>query len=194
MSGRVVLAMSGGVDSSAAAVMLRQQGYEVIGSFMRSGATEEASAYRPTHCCPYRQPQPQEGCCSASDAAEEHARRVADRMDIPFHALNFQNAFGRIKDYFVDEYLSGRTPNPCVQCNNWLKFGKLWISHVKLVPITLRPVTAPGSKPFPGSLNLHCWKGARPDKGPVLRLVWPASRVAAECVISRRWEHQSRNP
>ena len=58
-----------------------------------------------------------QGCCSASDAAD--ARRVADRLDIPFHALNFQDAFGRIKDYFVDEYLSGRTPNPCVQCNNW---------------------------------------------------------------------------
>src|SRR5690606_5241065 len=65
-----------------------------------------------------------QGCCSASDAAD--ARRVADELDIPFHALNFQNAFGRIKDYFADEYLAGRTPNPCVQCNNWLKFGKLW--------------------------------------------------------------------
>ncbi len=65
-----------------------------------------------------------QGCCSASDAAD--ARRVADRLDIPFHALNFQDAFGRIKDYFADEYLAGRTPNPCVMCNNWLKFGKLW--------------------------------------------------------------------
>jgi tRNA-specific 2-thiouridylase len=47
-------------------------------------------------------------------------------LDIPFHALNFKDAFTRIKDYFADEYLSGRTPNPCVMCNNWLKFGKLW--------------------------------------------------------------------
>ena len=62
--------------------------------------------------------------CSASDAAD--ARKVADELDIPFHALNFEDAFGRIKDYFADEYLAGRTPNPCVQCNNWLKFGKLW--------------------------------------------------------------------
>src|SRR6185503_14388777 len=54
------------------------------------------------------------------------ARRVADALDIPFHALNFQDAFRRIKDYFADEYLAGRTPNPCVMCNNWLKFGKLW--------------------------------------------------------------------
>lgn len=125
MAARVVLAMSGGVDSSAAAVLLREQGYEVIGLFMRSGATEEACATGSTNLLPIVQPNSnKQGCCSASDAAD--ARRVADRMDIPFHALNFQNAFGRIKDYFVDEYLSGRTPNPCVQCNNWLKFGKLW--------------------------------------------------------------------
>ncbi|WP_010584210.1 tRNA 2-thiouridine(34) synthase MnmA [Schlesneria paludicola] len=139
---RVVLAMSGGVDSSAAAVLLKQQGYDVIGLFMRSGAVEETACRvesttnaSPTGAAPATaaalpalpiisvKPNKQ-GCCSASDAAD--ARRVADLLDIPFHALNFQDAFGRIKDYFVDEYLSGRTPNPCVMCNNWLKFGKLW--------------------------------------------------------------------
>lgn len=117
--------MSGGVDSSAAAVLLREAGYEVIGLFMRSGAAEEACATEGSGLLPIVQAKSnKQGCCSASDAAD--ARRVADRLDIPFHALNFQNAFGRIKDYFVDEYLLGRTPNPCVQCNNWLKFGKLW--------------------------------------------------------------------
>ncbi len=129
MSKRVVLAMSGGVDSSAAAVLLREQGYEVIGLFMRSGATEAADA---TVCrtslsadLPILNVKAhKQGCCSATDAAD--ARRVADSLDIPFHALNFQDAFGRIKDYFADEYLAGRTPNPCVMCNNWLKFGKLW--------------------------------------------------------------------
>lgn len=139
---RVVLAMSGGVDSSAAAVLLKQQGYEIIGLFMRSGAVE-ATACRvdltanpnavgtseaKTATLPalpiISAKANKQGCCSASDAAD--ARRVADLLDIPFHALNFQDAFGRIKDYFVDEYLSGRTPNPCVMCNNWLKFGKLW--------------------------------------------------------------------
>ncbi len=125
MAGRVVLAMSGGVDSSAAAVLLRDQGYEIIGLFMRSGAAEEACATGSAGLLPIvPAASHKQGCCSASDAAD--ARRVADRLDIPFHALNFQDAFGRIKDYFVDEYLSGRTPNPCVQCNNWLKFGKLW--------------------------------------------------------------------
>ncbi|MCX7422711.1 MAG: tRNA 2-thiouridine(34) synthase MnmA [Planctomycetia bacterium] len=129
MSKRVVLAMSGGVDSSAAAVLLQQQGYEVIGLFMRSGVAEPVES---TVCrtslgadLPILNPKAhKQGCCSASDAAD--ARRVADSLDIPFHALNFQDAFSRIKDYFADEYLAGRTPNPCVMCNNWLKFGKLW--------------------------------------------------------------------
>jgi len=125
MGMRVVLAMSGGVDSSASAVLLREQGYEVVGLFMRSGATEETACATTGNLLPIVNSKGhKQGCCSASDAAD--ARRVADALDIPFHALNFQDAFGRIKDYFVDEYLSGRTPNPCVQCNNWLKFGKLW--------------------------------------------------------------------
>lgn len=133
---RVVLAMSGGVDSSAAAVLLKEQGYDVVGLFMRSGATEETVCRTDLSpesegrqgrlpMLPILSAKPnKQGCCSASDAAD--ARRVADLLDIPFHALNFSDAFGRIKDYFVDEYLAGRTPNPCVMCNNWLKFGKLW--------------------------------------------------------------------
>jgi tRNA-specific 2-thiouridylase len=63
-------------------------------------------------------------CCSVTDAVD--AQRVADRLDLPFYALDFEREFGRIKDYFVDEYMAGRTPNPCVMCNIWLKFGKLW--------------------------------------------------------------------
>lgn len=125
MSERVVLAMSGGVDSSAAAVLLQRAGYEVIGLFMRSGATDDACASDAQGVLPVLNAKPhKQGCCSASDAAD--ARRVADALDIPFHALNFKDAFGRIKDYFADEYLAGRTPNPCVMCNNWLKFGRLW--------------------------------------------------------------------
>lgn len=126
---RIVLAMSGGVDSSVAAYLLREAGHEVIGVFMRHG--EEAQ-----QACAVDAPagfqlpifntraDHKQGCCSASDA--EDARRVADRLDIPFYALNLQAEFKQIIDYFVAEYTRGRTPNPCVQCNNWLKFGKLF--------------------------------------------------------------------
>ncbi|MGQ0634274.1 MAG: tRNA 2-thiouridine(34) synthase MnmA [Planctomycetaceae bacterium] len=125
MPARVVLAMSGGVDSSVAAHLLRASGHEVIGLFMRSGAAEESACATAAPGLPIvNSAAHRQGCCSASDAAD--ARRVADQLDIPFHALNFREAFGRIKDYFADEYLAGRTPNPCVMCNNWLKFGKLW--------------------------------------------------------------------
>ena len=121
---RVVLAMSGGVDSSASAWLLKQQGHEVIGLFMRSGATEESCQTDIGGLPIIPAKANKQGCCSASDAAD--ARRVADALDLPFHALNFSDAFGQIKEYFADEYLAGRTPNPCVMCNIWLKFGKLW--------------------------------------------------------------------
>ncbi len=117
MPGRVVLAMSGGVDSSVSAVLLQRQGYEVIGLFMRTGVQQPE-----TDSCDTKSHK--KGCCSAIDAQD--ARRVAERLDIPFYALDFEEDFQRIIDYFTDEYLAGRTPNPCVVCNNWLKFGKLW--------------------------------------------------------------------
>jgi tRNA-specific 2-thiouridylase len=64
-----------------------------------------------------------QGCCSINDAAD--ARLVAARLGVPFYVLNFKRDFGRIMDYFVGEYNAGRTPNPCVRCNDWLKFGRL---------------------------------------------------------------------
>lgn len=130
LSNRVVLAMSGGVDSSVAALLLQQQGYEVIGVFMRHGEESAAACKltdgKPNPLLPILQGRAdhKQGCCSASDAAD--ARKVADRLNIPFYALDLQADFKRIVDYFVDEYQHGRTPNPCVQCNNWLKFGRLF--------------------------------------------------------------------
>ena len=139
---RIVMAMSGGVDSSVAAALLKRAGHDVIGVFMRHGEPEL------TICAPdlplsgrasgpliaqtrgaslpivSQRPDHKQGCCSASDA--EDARRVADALEIPFYALNLSADFARIIDYFVDEYSAARTPNPCVLCNNWLKFGKLF--------------------------------------------------------------------
>lgn len=108
----MVVAMSGGVDSSVAAALLQRQGYEVLGCFMRLGTPEGIACSTAGH-----------GCCSTRDA--DDARRVAGMLDIPFYVLNFQDDFGRIIDEFVAEYNAGRTPNPCIRCNQWLKFGKL---------------------------------------------------------------------
>lgn len=129
---RVVLAMSGGVDSSVAAHLLLEQGHQVIGVFMRHGeqspavcSTETGRADAPAaNVLPMARLDHKQGCCTAADA--EDARRVADRLDIPFYAIDLNTEFGRIMDYFTDEYVRGRTPNPCVQCNNWIKFGKLF--------------------------------------------------------------------
>jgi len=114
---KVLMAMSGGVDSSLSAALLQQQGHEVIGCFMRLGnlgdELDEQNDITIKH----------KGCCSISDAHD--ARHVSAKLGITFYALDFKDDFGRIIDYFVDEYNAGRTPNPCVRCNDWLKFGRL---------------------------------------------------------------------
>ncbi len=112
---KVLMAMSGGVDSSVAAALLVKEGHEVVGCFMRLGGAGEELDHDVTigH----------KGCCSINDAND--ARTVCAKLGMSFYALDFKDDFGRIIDYFVDEYNAGRTPNPCVRCNDWLKFGKL---------------------------------------------------------------------
>lgn len=110
---RVLLAMSGGIDSSVAAVLLRQAGHNVTGVFLRNGIEHPAGAK------PGKQ-----GCCSLDDSYD--ARRVADQFGIPFYVLNFEEPFGKVIDYFVAEYDRGATPNPCIVCNRDLKFGRLF--------------------------------------------------------------------
>jgi tRNA-specific 2-thiouridylase len=132
---KVVVAMSGGVDSSVAAALLLRQGYDVVGAFMRLGSptgveSDDASGVDSStmetsgpgaSCNPGAKHK--QGCCSVLDAGD--ARRVAGLLGVPFYVLNFQDDFSRVIDYFVSEYNAGRTPNPCVRCNDWLKFGKL---------------------------------------------------------------------
>lgn len=108
MNNKVMIGMSGGVDSSVAAYLLKEQGYEVIGVFMKlwEGRSESERA-----------------CCSLS--AAEDARRVADRIGIPFYVINMKKPFmDKVVDYFVDEYIRGRTPNPCIACNKHIKFDE----------------------------------------------------------------------
>jgi tRNA-specific 2-thiouridylase len=116
--------MSGGVDSSVAAALLQRQGYEVIGVFLRLGSPDGVESHtEESAACSTNSTKSKQGCCSVLDAAD--ARRVADLVGVPFYVLNFQKDFSRVIDYFVDEYNRGRTPNPCVRCNDWLKFGRL---------------------------------------------------------------------
>ncbi|MCA9291681.1 MAG: tRNA 2-thiouridine(34) synthase MnmA [Phycisphaerales bacterium] len=126
---KVLVAMSGGVDSSVAAALLLEQGHDVVGCFMRLGSPgetfDELEPYDSAGvaCDPTKIRIGKQGCCSINDAAD--ARLVAAKLGIPFYVCNFKKDFGRIIDYFVGEYNAGRTPNPCVRCNDWLKFGKL---------------------------------------------------------------------
>ncbi|AJD32628.1 MULTISPECIES: tRNA 2-thiouridine(34) synthase MnmA [Clostridium] len=110
MKKKVLVGMSGGVDSSVAAYLLKEQGYEVIGVTMQIWQDDEEFIEK------------EGGCCSLSAVAD--ARRVANKIGIPFYVMNFKDAFKRnVIDYFVDEYMEGRTPNPCIACNKFIKFS-----------------------------------------------------------------------
>jgi len=107
---KVIIALSGGIDSSVAAVLLKKAGFEVAGIFMRFWM--DPSAKRRNRCC--------------SPEAEKRARLVAASLNLPFYVLNFEKEFKKkIVDYFLKEHQAGLTPNPCVVCNKEIKFGLL---------------------------------------------------------------------
>ena len=110
---KVVVGMSGGVDSSVAAYLLKEQGYDVIGATMQIWQDEDRVSQEENG-----------GCCGLS--AVDDARRVANTLGIPYYVMNFKQDFKeKVIDYFVNEYKNARTPNPCIACNRYVKWESL---------------------------------------------------------------------
>ncbi|MGM9936749.1 MAG: tRNA 2-thiouridine(34) synthase MnmA, partial [Candidatus Ornithomonoglobus sp.] len=111
MNNRAIIAMSGGVDSSVAAYLMQQRGYDIIGATLRLFTNEDAGIR-------------EKSCCSLSDV--EDARAVAHRLGIEHYVFNFSDDFRtEVMDRFVEAYENGRTPNPCIDCNRYIKFKRL---------------------------------------------------------------------
>jgi tRNA-specific 2-thiouridylase len=144
---RIVVAMSGGVDSSLAAALLVEQGYDVIGVSMRlwegaPGASES-------------------GCCTLDDFLD--ARHVAERLGIPFYVMDFRDVFTHaVVDDFVAEYRRGRTPNPCARCNQFVKFDAFWARARELGAALIATGHYARVRVVGDAVELH--RGADPDK------------------------------
>ena len=187
---RVVVAMSGGVDSSVAAALLVEAGYDCVGVFMRQGRPPDPPG---ADAAPEPRKPGHQGCCSVADALD--ARRVADRLGIPLYALDLTPDFAQIIDYFASEYGRGRTPNPCVKCNTWLKFGRLFdhadavgATHVATGHYAMLEVGADGTPHLARGLDRardqsYVLFEVRPDR--LRRMLLPVGRLAKVDVRAR---------
>jgi tRNA-specific 2-thiouridylase len=151
MRERVLVAMSGGVDSSVAAALLVRQGYDVVGATMKLGCHGDELPDRP--------------CCSLDSVND--ARRICEQLGVPHYVLNLETAFGRdVVQDFVQEYARGRTPIPCVRCNTFTKFRDLlhkadaidarWIARACSRAAAIRTRT---SRTFCGASSGACSRG-----------------------------------
>ncbi len=145
---RALVAMSGGVDSSVAAALMKEQGWEVMGVTMKLWQGPDGEA-------------PTAGCCTVSDA--EDARRVAARLDIPYYVWDYTEEFmSGVVGGFIDDYLTGRTPNPCVECNRTVKFSRL-LAHADALEYDM-VVTGHYARITSEGGRYRLWRGVDPGK------------------------------
>ncbi len=145
---KVLVAMSGGVDSSVAAALVKESGWEVIGVTMKMWKGPGGEA-------------PTAGCCTVADA--EDARRVAAHLDIPYYVWDYTDEFmSGVVDVFIGDYLSGRTPNPCVECNRTVKFSRL-LAHADALDCDA-VVTGHYARITAEDGRRRLWRGVDPGK------------------------------
>jgi len=143
--------MSGGVDSSAAALLLLEQGWDVVGVYMHGGTM--AGSHDPT---------PLPGQAPSGPWDPDGARRVASRLRVPLHVMDFQADFQGLADRLCAEYTHGRTPNPCIECNARLKFGRLW-DYAREVDASFM-ATGHYARIVHGTRGPELWRGCDPTK------------------------------